>query len=160
MRARAVLISTTLATFLTSLVGVSAQASTNLKSQWRDREISVDGVLEEWEGRQTRLKKARAIDPANDPKFAERLASRAERSLARKARIAEKTAAKLAGKTRKAEELAAEKIRLVEEAAAEVKRLEVETAEKERREIELVVERKAARDAKYAARKARQGRKR
>ena len=61
---------------------------------------------------------------------------------------------------RKAEEKIATKIREAEEETAEAERLIFEVAEKERLELDLVAERKAARDAKYAARKARQGRKR
>ncbi len=81
--------------------------------------------------KQALLEKARAKAPANDPKFAERQAARREVSIAREARVSERKAAKLAAKIR-------------------------EAAEQEAREIVLEAERKAARDARYAARKARQ----
>ena len=95
--------------------------------------------------KQALLEKARAKAPANDPKFAERQAARREVSIAREARASERKAAELAAKIREAEEQAAE-----QEAR------EAEAAEQAAREIVLEAERKAARDARYAARKARQ----
>jgi len=91
--------------------------------------------------KQALLEKARAKAPANDPKFAERQAARREVSIAREARVSERKAAKLAAKIREAAEQEAREAEAVEQAA---------------REIVLEAERKAARDARYAARKARQ----
>jgi hypothetical protein len=106
--------------------------------------------------KKAQLKNVRAIDPANDPGFAERQAARHALSVAREARVAERKAAKLADKLRKAEERAAEEAARAIALDAEQEGLKAEIAERERREIALVSERKAARDARYAARKARQ----
>ena len=115
--------------------------------------------------KQALLARARAMSPANDPEFAERQAVRLAASLAREAREAERKAARLAERER----LAAAKREA--EAAA---RAAAETAEREAREaaladqaarelaiadeaarnVALEAERKAARDARYAARKA------
>ncbi len=89
--------------------------------------------------------KAQAVDPAKDPKFAERQALRQAQAAARDVRAAERKAARIAEQARKAEEqIAAEEARVAELANAE------------QRKIDLAAEQKAARDAKYAARKARQ----
>src|SRR3954454_10637184 len=77
-------------------------------------------------------------DPAVQQRQAEREAQAAARAKAREAREAEK-AAKKAGEERLAAEAATQLAREQEEAAA--------------REVALEVERKAARDARYAARK-------
>ena len=106
--------------------------------------------------KQAQLENARASNPANDPGFAERQAARHALSVAREARVSERKAAKLAEKTRKAEERAAEETARAIALNAEQERLKAEIAEQERRKIVLEAERKAARDARYAARKARQ----
>ena len=95
--------------------------------------------------KQAQRDKARAIDPTNDPKFAERQAARQAQAAAREVRAAERKAARLAEQARKAEEQVAAEAARVAELAAE-----------EQRKIDLAAEQKAARDAKYAARKARQ----
>lgn len=105
--------------------------------------------------RQTQLKKARANNPVNDPGFAERQAARRALNVEREARAAERKAARLAEKARKAEERAAEEVARELALQAEQERLEAEVAEQADREIALAAERKAARDARYAARKAR-----
>lgn len=94
------------------------------------------------------LEKFQARPKLDDPEVQARMAEQVARAKARDERIAEKRAQK------EAERLAAE---------AEAKRLEEEriAAEKEARRIEgeqalaLLAEQKAARDARYAARKAR-----
>ncbi len=101
------------------------------------------------------LARARAVAPQNDPSFAERQAARAAAAQARE----ERDAAKLAARKAEDERLAAEK------AAAEIERLrltEETRVAKEAQEVAeadaymlLVAEQKAARDARYAARKAR-----
>lgn len=98
--------------------------------------------------RQAMLEKFRAQPKPDDPAVKERLAAQVATAQAREARVAERKAQK------EAERLAHE---------AEVKRLEAEriAAEKEARRVEgeqalaLLAEQKAARDARYAARKAR-----
>jgi hypothetical protein len=106
--------------------------------------------------RAAQLEKARAKDPRNDPKFAERQAARVQAAKEREQREIERKAAKLAEQQRLA----------AEAAAAEQARIEAEkAAEEERRRQQLEMasrvladeaERKAKRDARYAARKARQ----
>ncbi len=97
------------------------------------------------------LEQARANAPANDPKFAERQAARRAASVARAARISERNAAKLAEKASMVDEEDARAMALV----AEQKAGKAEVVEQAARELALVAERKTARDARYAARKAR-----
>jgi membrane protein involved in colicin uptake len=89
---------------------------------------------------------------ADDPAAAERRAARQAVSVAREARLAEREAAKLAEEVREtaereARETAERELRLVQEAR--------EVQEKAERQTALEAEQKAARDARYAARKAR-----
>lgn len=103
------------------------------------------------------LQRAKALNPANDPDFAERQAARAEAAKAREQREAEKKAAKaeaarLAEEARKIEEA-----RLAEEKRLEEERLEREREQYERDQALLALKQKMARDARYAARKARAG---
>jgi predicted TIM-barrel fold metal-dependent hydrolase len=81
------------------------------------------------------VEKARRSAPANDPNFAERQAA--------------------AEANRIAAEAAAEANRIAAAAAAQAQR-EADAAAQAERELQLETERKAARDARYAARKARQ----
>ena len=98
--------------------------------------------------RQAMLEKFRAQPKLNDPVVQERMAAQVALAKAREERIAQRTA------EREAQRLAAEEER---------KRLEEEriAAEKEARRVEgeqalaMLAEQKAARDARYAARKAR-----
>ncbi|MEX2616273.1 MAG: DUF6481 family protein [Alphaproteobacteria bacterium] len=117
--------------------------------------------------KQALIRKAKAKNPANDPEYAKKQAERRalnisraaeqrNRDTERKARIAERNAAKLAEKTAKAEALAAEEAARVAALKAEQDAIEAEIAERERQEIELAAKQKAARDARYAARKSRQ----
>ena len=105
--------------------------------------------------RQAQLEKARAKAPANDPGFAERQAARRAVRIAREARVSERKAAKLADKIREAEAQAAEEAARAIALIAEQERRDAEAAEQAAREIAIAAERKAARDARYAARKAR-----
>lgn len=106
--------------------------------------------------REAMLARARAKSPLNDPEFAKRQAERVAREAARQARAAERQAAKQAEIERLAAEKAAveiarlEALRLAEEEKAAAKRAEMEKL------ATLLVDQKAARDARYAARKARQ----
>ncbi len=106
--------------------------------------------------RATQLEKARAKDPRNDPAFAERQAARVQAAKEREAREADRKATRLADQQRLAEEAA----------AAELARIEAEKLaeeERKRKQYEMAnkvladeADRKAKRDARYAARKARQ----
>jgi hypothetical protein len=97
------------------------------------------------------LERFRARPGPDDPAVKEQQAARKAVSDARDVRIAERQAAKEAEKVRHAAEQAA---KVAEQAAreAEERRLAAEAAD---RAVALEAERKAARDARYAARKAR-----
>jgi hypothetical protein len=107
------------------------------------------------DARKAALEKFRANSAANDPAAAERQASRQAVSIARDARAVARKAAKAAREIEVAEE-AVRARELAEQAdrdaAAQAKR---ESAEKATREYTEQTDRKAARDARYAARKAR-----
>ncbi len=90
------------------------------------------------------LEKFRAKPAADDPEVQARLAERQKIAEARAARAAEREAAKQAEAARLAAEAAEAKARAEREAAEAAERLAAEE-----------LERKAARDARYAARKAR-----
>lgn len=97
--------------------------------------------------------KARPAD--DDPEVVARRQARLEASQARAARIAEREAAEAARKEREAAE---EKIRQEEAARLAAEEAEREAAERRLeadRQVALLAEQKAARDARYAARKAR-----
>jgi hypothetical protein len=101
------------------------------------------------------VEKARKNDPTKDPGFAERQVARKAAAELRDARAAERKAERIAEKSRRAQEKADAE---AAHAAAEIAEREAHEAEiiaQAEREIEIVAERKAARDAKYAARKAR-----
>jgi hypothetical protein len=105
--------------------------------------------------RQAQLERARAKSPANDPEFAARQEARRLAEVARAARQEERRQAKLAALEREAEEKKAAEAARAVELAAEAAAREAEKAELARRAIEREAEQKAARDARYAARKAR-----
>ena len=107
------------------------------------------------QARRKQLEKAKAAAPTNDPEFAKRQEARREAAAAREARAAERRAAKAAEKTRKAEEKAAREAERLAAEKAEQERLESEEAESIAQAAALAVDQKAARDARYAARKAR-----
>jgi hypothetical protein len=98
--------------------------------------------------KQAMVAKFRQQPGPDDPAVAERRAARTAMSDARDARAAERKAERLAESARSAAEREALAIKQVEQ--------EVRTAaEKVASDVRLEVERKAARDARYAARKAR-----
>jgi len=106
--------------------------------------------------KQAQLERARAKSPQNDPEFAKRQAERKKLAEEREARIAARAAEKAAEAQREAERRAAE-----EAARIEAERLAAEERERLKREeadklVQLLAEQKAARDARYAARKTRQ----
>ncbi|MBA3517683.1 MAG: hypothetical protein H0T75_08600 [Rhizobiales bacterium] len=94
------------------------------------------------------LEKFRAKPGPDDPAVQERQAQRQAVSEAREARAAERKAAKVAAE-------AAEKSAREAAVKAEGERLAAEEAENEAEAARLKAEQKAARDARYAARKAR-----
>jgi hypothetical protein len=96
------------------------------------------------EAKQAQLDKFRARPKADDPAEADRRAARLAVSTARDARIAERKAARQA-------EAATKKAALEAEQATQAAR----DAEAAARKVALEAEQKAARDARYAARKAR-----
>lgn len=102
----------------------------------------------------------RARQKASDPALAERRAAHEAAAAEREARLAKRQAEKKAAAERAAAERA-----IAEAAKREADRLEAERLEAERmaegdRLVALAAEQKAARDARYAARKARTKKKR
>src|SRR6185437_11312588 len=119
------------------------------------KEKSFNDRLEE-QAKAALLERARAKAPQNDPEFAKRQEERKRIAEEREAREAARAGAKAAA-------LRAEEERRAAEATArlEAERLAVEEREKAKREeadklVRLLEEQKAARDARYAARKSRQ----
>ena len=112
--------------------------------------------------KKTEPEKFCARSGTNDPAFAERHAARQAISVARDARTAERNATRLAGVAREADEKAARDAATEAEEAARAAAVEaeqaaraVEVARQVADDVALQAERKAARDARYAARKAR-----
>ena len=103
------------------------------------------------EAKRNLLERFRAQPGPDDPAVQQRQAERKAIAEAREARIAERKAAREAEAARKAEEEAARK---AEEAAREAAAAAEKIAEAARARA-LLAEQKAARDARYAARKAR-----
>lgn len=100
------------------------------------------------DAKQAMAAKFRQRPGPDDPAVAERRAARAAVSAARDARIAEREAQRVAEGAR----VTAEREALVAEQAEQEKRA---ASEKVENDVKLEAERKAARDARYAARKAR-----
>jgi hypothetical protein len=98
--------------------------------------------------REAALEKFRARPSPDDPAIAAKKAEREAIVRAREARQAEKEAAKAAETAARAEQEALDR-------AAKAEREEREAVERIEREAALEIEKKAARDARYAARKAR-----
>jgi hypothetical protein len=112
-----------------------------------------DRLDEAAKAKQAQLERARAKSPQNDPEFAARQAERKRQAEERAARIAQRAAEKAEEARREAERKAAEAA-----AQAEADRLAEEERLRQRREeadrlVALAAEQKAARDARYAARK-------
>jgi len=114
-----------------------------------------DRLGEAARAKQAQLERARAKSPANDPEFAARQEGRRLTGVARTARQEERRKAKLAALEREAEEKKAAEVARVAALKADAAAREVEQAEQARRAAEREVEQKAARDTRYAARKAR-----
>ena len=98
--------------------------------------------------KQVLLEKARKKNPANDPEFAARQEARAAAAYAREEREADRQIARLAERTKEA---AARDAQKAEQVAFEAERAGRVT----RQQAVNLIEQKAARDARYAARKAR-----
>jgi predicted nucleic acid-binding Zn-ribbon protein len=109
------------------------------------------------EAKMALLARAKALNPANDPAFAERQAARAEAARIRDEREATKKAAKAEAARIAEEERKVAEARQAEEKLLEDARLELEREQYEREQALLVLKQKMARDARYAARKARTG---
>jgi hypothetical protein len=112
-----------------------------------------DKLQDQAKARAAQLERARAKSPQNDPDFAKRQAERKKLAEDREARVAQRAA-------EKAEEarLAAERKATEAAAKAEADKLAEEERLRLRREeadrlVALAAEQKAARDARYAARK-------
>ena len=101
--------------------------------------------------KKAKLEKFRALTAQINEGAAERQATRQEIVAARDARAAEREAARLANEARSAEDQAAREIVV----KAEQTERDAKTAEQAEREVASGAERKAARDARYAARKSR-----
>ncbi|MDE3116715.1 MAG: hypothetical protein KGL26_14020 [Pseudomonadota bacterium] len=105
--------------------------------------------------REAMLARAKAKSPQNDPEFAARQAMRMEAEAARKARLEAREAEKRA----EAERIAAEKAAQEEARLEALRREEEEKAAAKKAELsklaDLLTAQKAARDARYAARKSR-----
>ena len=101
------------------------------------------------EAKKMALDRFRERSPANDPEFAKRQTSKAAARVSRDARAAEHKSARA---SQERAEKAAHEASIKAEAAA----YEASIREKAARELELKGEQKAARDARYSARKARQ----
>jgi hypothetical protein len=115
--------------------------------------------------RRATLERFRAQPGPDDPAVAERRAAQAATGLAREARLAERRAARAAEERRRAAEatarMAEQAARDAEEvarAAEDAARKSAADAEAKARSLALAAEQKAVRDARYAARKARQRR--
>jgi hypothetical protein len=112
--------------------------------------------------KKAQLEKFRARSGGKDPGFAERQAARQAVSVARDARAVGRNTARLAGIAREADEQAARDAAAKAEQAARDAQADAERAARDADvarqaadDVALEAERKAARDARYAARKAR-----
>jgi hypothetical protein len=101
--------------------------------------------------KKAKLEKFRALTSQINEGAAERLAARQAIIAARDVRAAEREAARLATEARAAEDQAAREMALKTEQAER----DASVVEQAEREVASAAERKAARDARYAARKAR-----
>jgi hypothetical protein len=105
--------------------------------------------------KQAALEKFRARPAYDDPIAVEQRAARLATSVAREARAAERKAERAAADAKLAEEKAAREAEEAREAAEAAIAAEALEAEEAARAIELKVQQKAARDLRYAKRKAR-----
>ena len=106
--------------------------------------------------KKAQLEKLRATAPASGGKSAERQAVQAEAVAARKIRTADRKHSDQLGAQARDAQRAAEKARQAQAAIEEIARKEADRVAQAEAEAALKKNQKAARDAKYAARKARQ----
>jgi hypothetical protein len=106
--------------------------------------------------KQAQLEKMRATMLASDAQSTERQAARIETAKARQIRTADRKHAKQVTAERRAAELAAERAKQERVVAEEKVRKEAARVAQAEADAALKKEQKAARDSKYAARKARQ----
>ena len=105
------------------------------------------------EAKRAMLERFRAKPAADDPAVIEREEARKALAAARETRVAERKTAKEAEAARLAAEQAEREADATRQAAEAAVREAALKAEEEEREAALEIERKAARDARYAARK-------
>ena len=103
------------------------------------------------EARKKLAEKFKAMPKPDDPRLQQLAAERKAIAEAREARMAERAVAKAEEEARKAEEA---KLRAVEEARA-AEEARKRAIEERAKQLQIAAEQKAARDARYAARKAR-----
>ena len=106
--------------------------------------------------KQAQLERIRAAAPANDARSAERQAAWVETARARQIRVAERASANRIIAERRDAERAAEKARQACAVTQENARQDAERVAQAEADAALKRDQKAARDSKYAARKARQ----
>jgi hypothetical protein len=112
-----------------------------------------DKLQDQAKARAAQLERARAKSPQNDPDFAKRQAERKKLAEDREARIAQRAAEKAEEARLAAERKAADAAAKAEaDKLAEEERLRLRREEADRL-VALAAEQKAARDARYAARK-------
>jgi hypothetical protein len=114
----------------------------------KSRDTFEDRLETAAKAKEAQLARARAKDPTKDPEFAARQEARAAAAYARQEREADRQIARLAEREKESAERDARK---AEEIALEAERAGRVT----RQQAESLVAQKAARDARYAARKAR-----
>jgi hypothetical protein len=107
--------------------------------------------------KQAQLEKIRATALANDAQSAERQAARVEVAEARRIRTAEHKDSKRVTAELRATQRAAEEARQADAVTEEKARKDAERVAQVEADAALKKDQKAARDSKYAARKARQG---
>ena len=118
-----------------------------------------DRLSTQAKAKQALLEKLRAAAKTNAETFAERDAERRRVAEARATRAAERQAIKDAETARIAAEKVAEAARLAEEARIAEEERQKKLLEEADAMVALLAEQKALRDARYAARKARTGKK-
>jgi hypothetical protein len=128
------------------------------EGEMKGRDTFADRLTAAAKAKQDLLERARA--KANDPALAERQAQHRAQAAERAARLAQRQAEKKAAEERAAAERAAAEAAKREADRIEAERLEAERIAEADRLVALAAEQKAARDARYAARKARSKKKR
>ena len=106
--------------------------------------------------KKAQLEKIRATGPANGAQSAERQAGQVEAAAARKVRTAERHDSERVAARQKEALREGEKARRAQAVIEESERKRVEAVAQSEADAALKMDQKAARDAKYAARKARQ----